>query len=308
MTVKPMTAKPMTLKLGPEPASVSNGIKLTHPDKELWPGITKQDLADYWAAVAETALPAVAHRPLALLRCPDGIGGQHFFQKHAMKGQSALLREAEQDGAPYLVFDDPQGLRALSQMAAVELHSWGSPADDAGHADRLVFDLDPGDGVEFAAIVSAALDVRARLKRAGLASFCRTTGGKGLHVVAPVLPGPDWDAVRTWCRGFAESMEAEAGDRYVTSLPKARRAGRILVDWLRNGLGSTAAASYTPRARPGAGVATPLAWREVTPKLDPAAFTLLTVPRRLAKLKSDPWDGFAAAARAIPAPIVKGQR
>ena len=223
---------------------------LTHPEKELWPGITKQDLADYWQAVASAALPGIAGRPLALVRCPDGIGGQHFFQKHAMKGMNPALREGDCDGAPYLVFDDAAGLQACAQMAAIELHSWGAAAADAAHADRLVFDLDPGDGVSWETIVGAALELRDRLAAEGLGAFCRTSGGKGLHVVAPLVPGPDWDIVRAWCRGFAEDMEREFPDRYVASVPKARRTGRILVDWLRNGLGSTAVASFSPRVRP----------------------------------------------------------
>ncbi len=278
----------------------TGAVKLTHPDRELWPGITKQDLADYWAAVAPTALPEIAHRPLALVRCVEGVDGPHFFQKHAMKGMQSQFREGNQDGAPYLEFDDADGLQAAAQMAAIELHSWGSTSADPAHADRLVFDLDPGPDVAWATTVNAAKELRDRLARTGLDSFCRTSGGKGLHVVAPVLPGPDWDSVRAWCRAFAEGMEAEAPDRYVASVPKARRTGRILVDWLRNGLGSTAVASFSPRARPGATVATPVAWREVTAKLDPASFTIATVPKRLARLKADPWEGFVAAAKAIP--------
>lgn len=303
VTARAPVAKPPAAAK-PKPKRYATAIKgdraLGHPDKELWPGITKQDLADYWVAVAATALPGIAGRPLALVRCPDGIAGQHFFQKHAMPGMPPELREAGQDGAPYLAFDDAAGLRAMAQMAAIELHTWGSAVGDAGHADRLVFDLDPGDGVTIATIVRAAGDVRARLAKLGLAAFCRTSGGKGLHVVAPIVPGPDWDAVRAWCRAFAETMEADAPTRYVASVGKARRTGRILVDWLRNGLGSTAVASFSPRARPGAGVATPLAWREVNGTLDLAAFTLLTVPKRLARQRRDPWEGFAAAAVALP--------
>jgi bifunctional non-homologous end joining protein LigD len=274
--------------------------RLTHPDKQLWPGVTKQDLADYWVAVAEMALPGIAGRPLALVRCPNGIDGPHFFQKHAMKGMNPVLREAEQDGAPYLVFDDADGLQACAQMAAIELHSWGATAADAAHADRLVFDLDPGEGVPWATTVAAAWELRNLLEKAGLSGFCRTSGGKGLHVVAPLVPGADWTAVREWSRAFAEKMERDSPDRFVASVPKARRTGRILVDWLRNGLGSTAVASFSPRARPGATVATPVSWRELTAKLDPAAFTLETVPKRLARMKRDPWEAFAVEARPLP--------
>ena len=302
MTAKPPDKRTVPIhKAQPAPVSVNAGaVRLTHSDRVLWPGITKQMLADYWAAVASAALLGIANRPLALVRCPDGAEGQHFFQKHAMKGMQHQFHEGDQDGAPYLACDDADGLQAAAQMAAIELHTWGSALPDAGHADRLVFDLDPGPGVEWATTVQTAVALRDRLAGDGLAAFCRTSGGKGLHVVVPLVPGPDWNTVRAWCRAYAEAMEADAPDRFVASVPKARRTGRILVDWLRNGLGSTAVASFSPRARPGAPVATPVTWREVTPKLDPAAFTVLTVPKRLARLKADPWDGFAAAARPLP--------
>ena len=272
------------------------GQRLTHPDRLLWPreggdaGVTKADLAAYWQAVSARALPEIADRPLAMVRCPDGIEGEHFFQKHKTRGMPDALREGVQDGAPYLALSDLAGLIAAAQIAAIELHGWGSPGSDPAHADRLVFDLDPDEGLPFARTVEAALEVRRRLKDAGLACYPRTSGGKGLHVVAPVSTGMDWNAVRAWCRGFAESMERDAPELYVSSTRKTRRTGRILIDWLRNGLGSTAVASYSPRARPGATVATPLSWREVTPKLDIRAFTIRTVPDRMSK--ADPWRDF----------------
>ena len=217
------------------------------------------------------------------------------------------LHEGTADDAPYVAIAEPVGLIATAQIAAIELHSWGSTEPDPLHADRLVFDLDPGEGVAFREIVRAAKDVKARLETAGLAAFCRTSGGKGLHVVAPVRTKAGWDAVRAWCRAFAETMEAASPELYVSTTRKTDRRGKILLDWLRNGLGSTAIASFSPRARPGAGVATPLAWREVTDKLDPAAFTLRTVPARLAKQKADPWEALSKSARDLPG-IEPGQR
>ena len=304
----------------PQKARILVGhVELSHADRELWPGITKRHLAEYWQAVAPHALPELARRPLSILRCPDGIAGETFFQKNGHGYLPHQIREGHAGGQPFLAIDDLDGLIAMAQMSAIELHAWGATEQDALHPDQLVFDLDPGEGVAFPAVVQAALEVRQRLQALGLESFCRTTGGKGLHVVAPLRPDAGWDAVKPFCRAFAETMEAEAPDRFVAHLKIADRSGKILVDWLRNGLGSTAVSSFCPRARPGAGVATPLAWREVTPKLDPAAFTLLTVPKRLARLMADPWAGLrttdqvlptlkAAAAEAKPAPRVPGTR
>jgi bifunctional non-homologous end joining protein LigD len=286
----------------PDSAATSlEGIRLSHPEKELWPGIAKRDLADYWRAVAEIALPGIAHRPLALVRCPDGIAGPHFFQKHPTQGFPAQIHGGEAEGAPFLALDDAAGLIAATQIGAIELHTWGASEADPLHADRVVFDLDPGEGVAFADIVTAAREVRDRLHEHGLTGFCRTSGGKGLHVVAPLRPQADWPAVRDWCHAFARAMATEHPDRYVDSVPKQKRRGHILVDWLRNGLGSTAVASYSPRAREGAGVAMPLAWRDVGPSLDPAEFTVRSVPARLKQRRRDPWSGFADAARALPA-------
>lgn len=297
----PPAPKPAKLiRVAPPSKAAASGPRLTHPEKELWPGITKRDLLEYWQTIEAHALPSVAGRPLALVRCPDGISGQHFFQKHVMAGNPPSLREADFDGAPYLTFDGMDGLAATVQLAAIELHTWGSPASDAAHADRLVFDLDPGDGIVMTELAAAAHDVKARLAKIGLAAFARTSGGKGLHIVCPVRDTPDWDSVRAWCRKFAETMVADSPALYVAAVKKSIRDGKILIDWLRNGQGSTAVASFSPRARPGAGVATPLAWREVTAKLDPATLTLKTVPARLAKQKTDPWAGFAEAARPLP--------
>jgi bifunctional non-homologous end joining protein LigD len=275
-------------------------VQITHAERELWPGITKRDLADYWRAVATRALPGIAARPLALLRSPEGIDGERFFQKHGNKGMPPSIREGSTEEGPYLVLDSEEGLLACAQMSAIELHVWGSPESDTAHPDHIVFDLDPGEGVSFPTIVEAAKEVRVRLRKAGLESFCRTTGGKGLHVVAPIRRASSWNAVRAFCRRFAADMEAEMPDRFVSTVAKAKRRGRILVDWLRNGPGATAVASFSPRARPGATVAVPLSWREVTTKLDPQAFTIMTVPARLKRLRSEPWQGYDSLDQSIP--------
>jgi bifunctional non-homologous end joining protein LigD len=283
-------------------------VTLTHPDRELWPGITKRDLAEYWQAVAGAALPGIAGRPLAIVRCPDGIDGERFFQKHGHGHMPPQIRQGEAGGQPYLAIDGADGLLALAQMSAIELHPWGAAEADPLHPDRIVFDLDPGDGVPFAEVVKAAHEVRDRLEALGLVTFCRTTGGKGLHVVAPLTPKAGWDQVKPFCRDFAETISQEHPDRYLSTVKKADRKGRILVDWLRNGLGATAVSSFCPRARPGATVATPLSWDEVGAKLDPSAFTLQSVPRRLQRLKKDPWAGFADVAQELPTAESKPQR
>ena len=302
----------VTAKAPQKPKTLVGHVELTHPDRELWPGITKQDLAKYWEAVAPAALPGLAHRPLSIVRCPEGMAGEHFFQKNGHGHLPSAIREGRSGSQPFLAIDDLDGLYAMTQMSAIELHPWGAPEADPTRPDHLVFDLDPGESVKIGAIVAAAIEVRERLAKLGLESFCRTTGGKGLHVVVPLVPDAAWDRAKPFCRAFAETMAQDQPDRYVAHLKIADRAGKILVDWLRNGLGATAVASFCPRARPGAGVATPLAWSEVTPKLDPGAFTVLTVPGRLAKLKADPWAGYevveqrlptlAAAAEDAPAP------
>ncbi len=294
-------------KAGPR-TDMFAGVPLTHPERGLWPedgpypAASKQDLAAYWSKIANDALPGIAHRPLAFLRCPDGIEGEHFFQKHANRGMPAALQEAECDGAPYLFLENEAGLIATAQISALELHSWGSTLDDPGHPDRLVFDLDPGEGVGMKQIAAAAHDLRSALQEEGLTCFPRTSGGKGLHLVVPLVASIDWDGARAWCRAFAERLERQKPELYVASTPKARRGGKILIDWLRNGLGSTAIASFSPRARPHATVATPLAWREVTARLDPQNFTIHTIPARLARQKSDPWAGFASLEQALPTP------
>ena len=278
----------------------ASAVELTHADRLLWPddGVTKQGLADYYAEVWPRMAPLVVGRALALLRCPDGVNGQAFFQKHAWKGVSdavVLVEDPKEKGEPLISIRDLDGLTALVQMSALEIHPWGSTVEDWERPDTIVMDLDPGDGVAWETVIEAAREVRGRLEDAGLTAFVKTSGGKGLHVVAPVKPKADWPAVKAWTKGVADAMAADSPQRYVATIVKAKRAGKILIDYLRNQRGMTAVAAYSTRARPGAAVSMPLGWDELVPEIGPAYFTIANAPARLAALSADPWEGFRAA-------------
>jgi bifunctional non-homologous end joining protein LigD len=297
----PAKTSKIVMAHAPKPAGMDiAGIHISHADRELWPGITKLALAEYWLSMAEVALPGIAHRPLAILRCLDGIQGEQFFQKHRGGFMPAPIRVASSDKQPYLAIDDVSGLIAMAQMSAIELHTWGADEADPLHPDRLVFDLDPGEDVAWTEIVQAAHNIRARLETLGLESFCRTSGGKGLHVVVPLARSADWPTAKVFCRGFAEHVSAEEPKRFLAHTKIADRRGRILIDWLRNGPGATAIASFSPRARPGATVATPLAWQDLTEHLDPKAFTIATLPSHISSRATDPWAEFGRTAQNLP--------
>jgi bifunctional non-homologous end joining protein LigD len=284
----------------------AGGVRLSHPDRVLYPeqGITKRDLALYYLAVATWMLPHVARRPISLVRCPAGQEKHCFFQRHAGSGVPSQLGEVAVpgfgDAEPFLYIKDAAGLVALVQMGVLEIHPWGAQIDRPDRPDRVIFDLDPGEGVAFAEVVAGAKELRTALTRLELASFVKTTGGKGLHVVVPIARRYDWASVKSWAKAFAEAIAEAAPDRYLIRMAKAERRGRIFIDYLRNDATSSAVAPYSTRARPGAPVATPLAWRELGPKLTPSSFTVETVPARLKKLKRDPWAEMNGLAQRLP--------
>ncbi|KRW95777.1 non-homologous end-joining DNA ligase [Paracoccus sp. MKU1] len=254
----------------------------------------------------------ITGRPLALLRCPNGIAGETFFQKHAWRGLSPHIVQVQDPkdptGEPLIAIEDLDGLMGLVQSAALEIHPWGATIADWEHPDMITMDLDPGEAVEWPAVVAAARELRQRLEDHGLAGFVKTSGGKGLHVVAPLRPLAEWPAVKSFTKTLAEAMAADDPDRYVSTIGKARRRGRILIDYLRNQRGATAVAAYSTRARPGAAVSAPLRWEELDAGIGPAWFTIRNMPTRLATLASDPWDGFRSAAAPLEAPRARRRK
>ena len=278
-------------------------MTFTHPDRVYWPDakITKQQLADYYSSVWDDIAPHVVKRPMALVRCPEGISGQCFFQKHAAAGLiSESIRRIKDDTGEELIYvEDLDGLLTLVQAGVLEIHVWGSTVDEIEHCNRIVFDLDPGDGVPWSGTIKAARELCDRLAELKLKSFVKTTGGKGLHVVLPT-DGTPWDDAKDFAHAMVLAMAADSPDRYVTKMTKSIRGGKIFLDYLRNGRGATAVVAYSTRARAGAAVSTPVTWDELGPKLTPNKFTVLNIGKRLASLKRDPWAGIDKIRQNIP--------
>jgi bifunctional non-homologous end joining protein LigD len=273
--------------------------KLSSPAKVIFPDIkaTKQDVWDYYLAVMNHLLPEIQGRPLSIIRCPSGTGNPCFFQKHHTAGlelvSSVKLKEDSGINAHYLVATDAAGVMELVQFNALEFHPWGSHADHPDQADRVVFDLDPGPDVPFEEVKKAAVDIRKLLAQLELESFLRVTGGKGLHVVVPLNPGCDWTLTKRFAKGFAEALSQSEPQRFLATATKSLRSKRIFVDYLRNGRGATAVASYSLRARPGAPVALPIGWNELAKLKRADSFTMKNVPDKLKRRRKDPWQGIA---------------
>ncbi|HWP66482.1 MAG TPA: DNA ligase D [Candidatus Limnocylindria bacterium] len=283
------------------------GVRLTHADRVVYPalGLTKLDVARFYEAIAEWVVPQLRDRPTTLVRCPDGLDGGCFYQKHVGYWAPPTLRRVRirerRKSGEYLVVDDLPGLIGLVQIGILEIHTWNSRTAHLEQPDRLVFDLDPGPDVPWRAVVAAARLIRARLRAVGLESLVKTTGGKGLHVVVPLVIGPGWDACAAFARAFATTLAREVPEAFTATMAKRARAGRIFIDYLRNLRGATAVAAYSTRARPEAPVSTPLAWDELDVRHDSAHYTVLNLPRRLAALRDDPWGDYEQLRRPLPA-------
>lgn len=287
------------------------GVRLTSPDKVLYPGtaITKQELALYYQDVAPWLLPHLVHRPLVLVRCPEGQGKECFYQKHPGMGTPETLRrvsirESSKTGE-YVVVDDVPGLMSLAQIGVLEIHAWGSREDKLEQPDRLIFDLDPGPEVAWKVVVNSAKRIRDFLEELGLETFVKTSGGKGLHLVAPIRRKHDWDEAKAFCKAIAKLLVDAAPELFMATMSKAARTHKIFVDYLRNSRGATAVVPFSPRARANAPVSTPLSWQELTPRITADHYTVENIRRRLSSLTKDPWAGFADLRQSLSGPLNK---
>lgn len=295
------------VRIGKAPADARiGGVRISNPDRIVYPvtGTTKGDVARYYDAVAAHMLPHIAKRPLSLVRCPTGVEGERFYQRHVGEGFPADIKGITIDEAgdtkDHVMITTKKGLLSLIQMGVLEIHPWGSRADDIEKPDRLIFDLDPGPGIEWEAIVHSALAVRDYLDALGLVSFVKTSGGKGIHVVVPITRRPGWDDVKRFTHHVATELVRIAPRNFVATISKKARPGKVLIDYLRNQRSATAVGAYSTRARETPTVSTPLAWEELVTTAGPGQFTVDTLPDRLATLPEDPWAQIGKVRQGLP--------
>jgi bifunctional non-homologous end joining protein LigD len=275
-------------------APVAGGVAITHPDKLMFPelGLTKLDIARYYESVSSRMLPHVTGRPLTLVFCPTGVGEGCTYLRHSkIWGPKVIrrvrIREKTKIGE-YMVVDSVEGLVSLAQMNVLEIHTWNSTIDHLEQPDRIVLDLDPGKNISWAQVIDGAKLLRSMLSKLGLEAWVKTTGGRGLHVVVPVVPAHDWSTCLEFARAMALLMVEHDSDRYTTDFRKAGRDNKVLVDYLRNNRTNTSICAYAVRAREGAPVSMPIAWADLKPSLKPERFTVLTANRDLGR-RADPW-------------------
>ena len=283
-------------------------LRITHAtrviDKES--GLTKGDVAAYYVQAAALILPHLRGRPVALVRAPDGVGGELFFQKHAkgndLPGVTLLDPALDPEHEPLLQIDSAEGLASAAQMNVIELHTWNATSDAIDRPDRMTFDLDPGEGVPWAQVQEAALLVHTLLQEIGLDGFLKTSGGKGLHVVVPIRRHHGWDTVKSFSQALVVHLAQTIPERFVAKSGPRNRVGRIFVDYLRNGFGATTASAWSVRARPGLGISVPVAWDELPMLKSGAHWQLRSVADRL-ELGNTPWAGWDKARKGISSPM-----
>ncbi|CAN5310003.1 DNA ligase D [soil metagenome] len=306
---RPIAASPprkSRAKAGVKTQVVIAGVRISNPERVIYPeqGATKEDLARYYAGIADWILPHLRNRPLSIVRCPRGREGECFFQKHLTGALPASVHgvkiKEKSKVKTYLAIEDLAGLIALVQFGTLELHPWASREESLEMPDYVVFDLDPGPGVDWQEVVAAARHVRSQLEKLDLVSFVRTSGGKGLHVVVPIEPRHDWGQVRSFAREFAEQVARGTPGRFVATMSKAKRHGKVFIDHFRNARGATSIGNYSSRSRAGAPVAVPLRWSELGRIRGGDAYSIETLPKRLARFKRDPWAGFLEARQRLP--------
>jgi bifunctional non-homologous end joining protein LigD len=291
------------------------GVTLSNPDRVLYPdqGITKQELAAYYEAIAPLMLPHVAGRPLVLVRCPEGQRKDCFYQKHWSVGLPATLDTVdieEGSGAvrPYVMLDDAAGLVSLIQHGVLEIHVWGARADDVDLPDRIVLDLDPGPGVSWRRVIEGAKDLKERLEALGLETWLKTSGGKGVHVVIPIARRSSWDDVAAFTRAVAYRMASDSPKKYIAKASKAARKGLIFVDWMRNTRGATAVAAWSTRARPGAPISVPVDWSAIDELESGDQFTFASIQDLVRKRRCDPWADLLKSRQRLTKSLLAGLR
>jgi bifunctional non-homologous end joining protein LigD len=284
------------------PPDTVSGVRISHPDRLIYPdlGISKIDLARYFERIADWVVPHVEARPLTLVHCPAGLTAPCNYLKHAKQwGPSALRRVNIQEKTKvgqYLVADNIAAVVSLAQMGIVEIHTWNSTTDDLERPNRIIWDLDPGPAVTWKQVVEAARLVRDILETLGLASWAKTTGGRGLHVVVPLRPSRDWSECLEFSRAVSEAIERSDPEMYTTTFVRAGRERKILIDYLRNNRTNTSVSAFSPRARPGAKVSMPIDWKELS--AGPEKWSLMTLPARL-KRRADPWEDYWKARQKV---------